>query len=241
MFDPTYSEYGRLLSEFVKPRLVDYAGLASSRASLKRVVTSFAFLASDTLQTLSTEARMAFYINAYNAITLLSIVEVYPLESIHEIEGVWDTRRWNVAGEQLTLDQIEHDILRPQFQDPRVHFALNCASVGCPPLQSIPFQAGALSEQLDNASRSFLNDTTRIRYDVSSGVLHISELFKWFAADFLTQEKSEESSESFSAQESAIVNYIAKSITENSAAQNFRSANRISYSPYDWSLNDIKR
>ncbi|MFQ5607806.1 MAG: DUF547 domain-containing protein, partial [Candidatus Zixiibacteriota bacterium] len=114
-FDPTYSSYAQILSDYVKGRRVDYAGLRAAQKSLRRVVDGFGSLPKDSLGAMSESSRISFYINAYNAITLMSVVEAYPVKSIKDISGVWKKRKWSVAGQKLTLDEIEHQRLRKDY------------------------------------------------------------------------------------------------------------------------------
>lgn len=159
-FDSTYTNYARLLADVVRGRLVDYAALKTSQAELEQVVADFGALESDKLAAMSNEAKTAFYINTYNAITLLSVTEKYPVKSIKDISGVWNKRKWTVAGQELTLDDIEHKRLRKELSEARIHFAVNCASIGCPPLAPVPYFPHTLSDQLDESCQTYFNDTT---------------------------------------------------------------------------------
>lgn len=135
---------------------------------------------------------MAHWINAYNLFTLKAVVDhypirgswlsIYPKNSIRQIDGVWTRLRWNAGGRQVTLDDIEHHLLRPEFTDPRVHFAVNCASIGCPPLAREPFRGEAVGAQLDAAAVRYLAGATGL---VESGTtLRLSRIFKWYGSDF---------------------------------------------------------
>ena len=128
---------------------MDYERLKANRSVLDRVVAGLNADAARGEPSWRRDQRMAFWINAYNALTLQAIVNHYPIRgggwfsrgpspSIRQIPGVWTTLKWPVAGKTVTLDDIEHKILRPQFAEPRIHFAINCASVGCPPLAARP-------------------------------------------------------------------------------------------------------
>ncbi len=131
-FDPEYTHWTAVLSGFVGGEQVDYTALKADRASLDAFIDQLATISPEELGRMTRDEKMAFWVNAYNGITLRSVVDSYPVSSIKEIDGVWKKQLWLAAGRKLTLDQIEHEILRPEYKDPRVHFAVNCASIGCP-------------------------------------------------------------------------------------------------------------
>jgi hypothetical protein len=168
--------------------------------------------------------QKAFWINAYNALTLASVLEKYPLKSVnydfsHEekAKGFWD-RPYPVGGAEYSLNQIENVILRPHFSDPRIHFAINCASLGCPPLQPRAFDASDLDTLLEDATRDFLNDRTKgVVWNSKSRKLALSPIFQWYAEDF-----------------GAIPDFIAR------YRPDIRDFNgKIAFLMYDWSLNDV--
>ncbi len=131
---------------------MDYSALKRSRTALDAVVAAFAEPTAEQERGWTRDQRLAYWINAYNLFTLRAIVDHYPIRSalftlqprnsIRQIDGVWTTLTWRAAGRTVTLDDIEHRILRPEFKEPRVHFAVNCASVGCPPLAAEPYLRG---------------------------------------------------------------------------------------------------
>ena len=149
-FDHGYSDYAQLLARYVQGSGVAYAALKADRGALDRVTAQFDAPAAREAGW-TREQRMAFWINAYNAFTLRAIVDAYPIQSrwftrqprnsIRQIRGVWTTPRWRAAGRSVSLDDIEHHVLRPGFQDARIHFAVNCASVSCPSLAAEPYRA----------------------------------------------------------------------------------------------------
>ena len=176
--------YARLLERHVHQGVVDYRGLKQEEPLLDRYLDILAAVDPDRL---APDERFAFYVNAYNAWTLKLILNHYPgISSIKEAGRLWQSpwkkKLARIDGGMLTLDEIEHDILRTQFKDPRVHFAVNCASKGCPPLYSIPFNGQDLDRQLDHVTRSFINDPAR--YRLEDDVLFVSRIFKWFGEDF---------------------------------------------------------
>jgi hypothetical protein len=182
-----HTVYAKLLKKYVRDGFVDYKGLKTEEAQLDAYLR---LLDKTDTKALSRNEQFAFYVNAYNAWTIKLILSAYP-----GIESIWDLGSrilpWkspfkkklaSIEGEKVSLDDIEHGILRPRFRDPRVHFAVNCASRSCPPLRSEPYRGEILDEQLDDATRSFLNDSKHNRLE--DNTLYVSEIFKWFAGDF---------------------------------------------------------
>ena len=161
---------------------VDYAGLKRDRAALDAYLNTLAGTAPD--RSWSRDARLAYWINAYNAATLQLIVDNYPLKSIQDLDGgkPWDVRRVELGGETYTLNAIENEIIRPRFNEPRIHFAVNCAAKGCPPLRNEAFVPERLDAQLREQTERFLNDS---RYtSVEGGTLKVSKIFDWYGSDF---------------------------------------------------------
>ncbi len=179
--------YAQLLQQYVVDGKVDYVGLKQEEAQLDRYL---AYLnASDPAQ-MARNDQFAFYINAYNAYTLKLIIKNFengqPPESIKDIGSFfskpWSIKFVKIAGKTTTLDTIEHKILRPTFKDPRVHFAVNCASKSCPPLASTPYSGTELEQQLEASARAFINNSRENRLE--GNILYVSSIFKWFKEDF---------------------------------------------------------
>jgi hypothetical protein len=179
-----HSLFGRLLAAYVNNGVVDYKGLKVHEADLDRYLTG---LAAVDPAALPAPERFAFYVNAYNAWTIKLILMHYPgIASIKEtgsfFRSPWKKRFVALEGRTMTLDEIEHDTLRAEFKDPRIHFAVNCASKGCPPLYHEPFEGRTLEHQLDDATRRFINDPAH--YRLEDGTLYVSKIFEWYGEDF---------------------------------------------------------
>jgi hypothetical protein len=204
--------------------LVDYAGLASERAALDAYL---ALLASAPFFELGRDEKLALLLNAYNAFTLRLILDHRPLASIKDIPSArrWDDRRWRLAGETLSLDQIEHERIRPRFQEPRVHFALVCAARGCPPLRAEASVGERLEAQLAEQMRRVHGDERWLRFDPASQTLHLTRLYDWYEGDFLRAAPSVEE-------------YVAAHELSVRAALGAGRRIRIRWLPYDWSLNE---
>jgi hypothetical protein len=176
--------FGELLDKYVHEGVVNYAGFKAEENKLDRYL---AVLENTNSDTLGRKEQFAFYINAYNAWTIKLILTGYPgVKSIKDLGSIfqspWKREFVRINGKTLTLDEIEHKILRPRFKDPRVHFAVNCASKSCPPLISQPYRGTVLDAQLDRVTGKFLNSPGN--YRLEGDTLWVSSIFKWFADDF---------------------------------------------------------
>ena len=178
------SLYADLLKKYVKNGVVDYQGFKNEVNTLDRYLK---VLENTNSKNLSREEQFAFYVNAYNAWTIKLILSGYPgLKSIKDLGSLfkspWKKKISRLDGGIITLDDIENNILRPRFKDPRVHFVINCASKSCPPLGSEPFQGATLNQQLDDRTGAFINNVSRNRLEGKT--LYASRIFKWFSDDF---------------------------------------------------------
>lgn len=178
------SIYAELLASHVRNGVVDYQGIKNNE---KKLDAYLELLAAVDPERLPRNHRFAFYINAYNAWTIKLILSGYPgVESIKDLGSLfsspWKKKICRINGKVLSLDEIEHGILRPRFKDPRVHFAVNCASKGCPKLISMPYDGDRLESQLNEVARAFVNN--RKKNYINGNTLYVSSIFKWFAEDF---------------------------------------------------------
>jgi hypothetical protein len=177
--------YAELLAAVVEPQrgFVDYDTLSSRVAQLDRVVAS---LGDAQLDGLTDDQRLALMINAYNAFTLKLIVDHMPIDSILDIpaDERWKAQRWRFAGRTVTLDQLEHQVIRVNWDEPRIHFALVCAAAGCPPLRDEPFRGRTLDAQLDDQCRHAHRLTKVIDFDPSANIATLTPLYGYYAQDF---------------------------------------------------------
>ena len=226
--DVDHSGFDQALKTYVDDKgLVDYNGIAGDRA-FKAYVQS---LQSADLASMSRDGQLAFWINAYNAVTIDKVIRFKPKKSVREtlIPGVWTgtkfftTREHTVAGNQLSQDDIEHEILRKQFKDPRIHFAIICASSGCPPLPRFAYTEKNVQAKLEAETRAYINSQRGTRIDDAENTLYLSKLFDWFAGDFEYKSGS-------------VLEYIKPYLEEET--RGFLNRNpTIAYLDYDWSLN----
>jgi hypothetical protein len=217
--------YGELLLKYVRDGKVDYAGFKTEEAKLDRFLKILENVAPAGL---SRNEQFAFYANAYNAWTIKLILSGYPgVTSIKDlgslIKSPWKKEIVHIDGDVISLDHVEHDILRPRYKDPRVHFAINCAAKSCPPLRPEPFSGKILDRQLEDSTRSFINDPKN--YRLEGNELYVSRIFKWFSEDFNDD----------------VFGFFLKYTTGNLKKELEAKSERIvvKYLPYDWSLNEF--
>ena len=248
-FDHNYAAWDAQLKKHVKwlpdnkQSRVNYKGFVAERADLAKTLESFSAVTPAQFASFNKEQQMAFLINAYNAFTIELILTKYPdLKSIKNITTIgspWKKKFYQLLGEERNLDWLEHERLRPNiagggYQDPRIHVAIVCASIGCPALPPEAFTAAKLDSQLEDGMKRFVGDKTRNRY--ADGKLQVSSIFKWFKEDF------EKGYKGFTKVEDVFAKY-ADALSTDTAAQGQIRAKTVSIShlDYDWSLNDAGR
>jgi hypothetical protein len=233
-----HGDYAGLLDAFVEAHedgvnRVRYAALkAGPRATLDRYVAMLEAVDPDRL---GRPEQMAYWINLYNALTLKVVVDHYPVASIRDIDispglfsnGPWQRKLVTVAGEALSLDDIEHRILRPIWQDPRIHYAVNCASIGCPNLQPEPFTAARLEAMLEDGARAYVNHPRGVALvprRFGSDRLTVSRIYDWFVADF-------------GGTHAGVLDHLRQH-AEGATAALLGDVERLDAYRYDWGLND---
>ena len=218
-----HSIYANLLKKYVHQGNVDYRGFKMEESKLDQYLKVLENVDS---KRLSGNEQFAFYINAYNAWTIKLILSEYPgVKSIKDLGNIlrtpWKKKICRIDGDAITLDDIEHHILRPRFKDPRVHFAINCAALSCPFLASEPFLGSTLDRQLDDATRAFINNPKR-NY-LEGNTLYVSRIFTWFSKDFNDD----------------VIGFFLKYADGNlkKELEVKKNSIKIKYLNYDWSLN----
>lgn len=243
-----YETYASVLSSFVDDDgMVAYNELKAGRDKLDTFVNSLGGLDSKDYQKWGDGDKIAFWINAYNACTLRVIVDNYPIKakglkgmfypknSIRQIPGVWDKLKFEIMGRKMTLEHIEHKILRKEFDEPRIHMALVCAAKGCPALRNEPYVGKRLKAQLDEQGRKFLLSKSKFRFDKDGRVLYLSPIFKWFGKDFVKSYGGEKAFKGYNEKDSSVLNFISKYRME---VKDEGKRWKIVYLDYDWSLNE---
>ncbi|MGE0705764.1 MAG: DUF547 domain-containing protein, partial [Vicinamibacterales bacterium] len=204
---------------------VDYGALKQDAGGLDGYIAA---IGKADVDTLGRDERLAFLINAYNAFTLRLILDHYPVDSIKDIpsDQRWDAKRWTIAGGTYSLNQIEHELIRPKFAEPRVHFALVCAAIGCPPLRSEAYTGSRLEEQLSDQSRYVHSHARWFRLDEAKGELSLTALYDWYGGDF-TQKAS------------SVVAYAAQYSPDLVRLINAGKEPRVTFLDYSWKLNSV--
>ena len=233
-----YQDYAEVLQTYVdKAGLVDYAGLQANRGQLDRFNQSLGAVTPETYAAWNEAEQIAFLSNAYNAFTLQSIIDQDPIkDSIRDIRGVWNKRKFNVAGEEKTLDNIEHDTLRKDFNEPRIHVALVCAAMSCPPLRNEPYLAEKLDVQLDDQTAKFAQSGHGFGLDRQDNRVYLSSIFKWYGKDFI-ETYGVDNEFNGNEQQRAVLNYFSTQLNPQYLQFLKQNEYKVKYLDYDWSLN----
>ncbi len=245
-FDASHAAWTALLQRHVlllrggQASQVRYAGFAADRATLKAYLDGLSALPKASFDGWPRTTQMAFLINAYNAFTVELILTKYPaLKSIKDLGSLfsspWKPKWISLFGDKVSLDDIEHGMLRARgrYDDPRIHFAVNCASVGCPMLREEAYAGERLEAQLDEQTQRFLSDRTRNRWNVQRGRLELSKIFDWYGEDFRLGHRGIRSLPAF------VAGHAERLADDEAARARLRSGQaEIDFLDYDWSLND---
>jgi len=226
---PTFdhSAYDELLKKHVRAGgWVDYAGLQQDEQQLDRYVEAVADAPFDEL---GRNEKLALLINAYNAFTLKLILEHYPVTSIQDIpaDQRWTDARWQVGSHRWSLNQIEHEQIRPKFREPRIHFVLVCAAVGCPPLRAEAYTGDRIDEQLADQTEYVHSHDRWLRFEPSENRLHLTKLYQWYGGDFEQVAGS-------------VLQYVARYVPAVKDQLAKGEDIPIRWLTYDWSLNSVE-
>lgn len=242
-FDRTHAGWTTLLARHVRwndggtTTAVDYAAFARDRAALDAYRAELTAVGERDFAAWPVPDRLAFLVNAYNAHTVALVLTRYPdLASIKDLGGLfsspWKQRFFELLGALRSLDDVEHGLIRGGVGagEPRAHFALNCASIGCPALRPEAYRGAALEGQLADQARRFLSDRSRNRFDAAAGRLEVSQIFEWYGKDFTTAAGS-------------VARYLAgyaAALADDPAAERriAAAAAPVAFLDYDWRLND---
>ena len=244
-FDHSHAAWAALLEKHVvltqggNAAQLRYAGMLAERKSLKVYLDSLSAVTAAEYRSWTKPQELAFLINAYNAFTVELILTRYPeLASIKDLGSVfqspWKRKFFSLLGNERTLDEIEHGLIRAPgaFDEPRIHVALVCASIGCPMLRNEAYTAGRIEAQLEDGMRRFLSDRNRNRFDGASGTLSVSKLFDWYGKDF------DSGHAGFSSLAATFAKYADRLADAPEAQARIRSGDyRLEFLDYDWKLN----
>jgi len=249
-----HSDYAAVLNTYVDDKgMVSYRGLKAHPEKLLSYVRAIAAVPRSRYNRWDANTKIAFWLNAYNGLTLKAIINhypikasffksrIYPKNSIRQISGVWDKLTFDVMGRKLTLEKIEHRILRVEFNEPRIHMALVCAAMSCPRLRNEPYLGDRLDEQLDDQSRTFLGHPEKFRIDRDRDTVRLSPIFKWFDEDFARKHGSSKAVGRHKKKTSSVLRFVAEHLEGADKSYILAGRYRVKYLDYDWSLNEQKR
>lgn len=251
VFAFSYDDYAQMLNTHVNDKgMVSYAKLKANPADLKAFLDKMARLDRAAFDDWPEKDRIAFWINAYNALTLKAIIDHYPIKasglsawtypknSIRQIGGVWDKLKFRVMGKDMTLGEIEHQVLRKDYNEPRIHMALVCAAMGCPRLLHEPYEGAKLDAQFDEQTRDLLRHPKKFSIDRRRRAVHLSPIFKWFGEDFTKTYKPRRGFGDHSDSERAVLHFVSKHLDAADARYLEAGDYKVKYLDYDWSLNE---
>jgi uncharacterized membrane protein YdjX (TVP38/TMEM64 family) len=226
---PTFdhSAFDALLREHVDgDGWVNYEALREDAAALDSYIASVGRAPFDHL---GRDEKLALLINGYNAFTLRLILDHYPVKSIKDIPSAkrWDAKRWRIGSMTLSLNQIEHEQIRPKFADPRIHFALVCAAIGCPKLRNEAYQAARIEEQLEDQTRYAHSHNRWFRYQPGAKEVHLTKLYDWYGSDFKQVAGS-------------VIQFAARYSKSLQTSLGTSTKPRVRWLDYDWTLNDAR-
>ena len=233
-----HSVFTEILQKYSFNGLLDYDGLTKEK-KLDFYLDKLSNVNPDDL--ISDSEKIAFWINVYNAFTIKVIVNNYPVESINDLHTggrilghifsttIWDDDFININEKELSLNDVEHEILRKDFKEPRIHFGIVCASISCPNIRNEAFTSERLNFQLEQEAIKFFNDDTKNKFDRNNQEAYLSKILDWFSEDF--GENDEE-----------ILLYVAKFLDEDLASDIIQNVGdwSVDYLDYDWGLNEHK-
>lgn len=251
-FDQRHTLLDQVLQEHVTHGLVNYRALKVAPQVLDRYLRTLATIDPDDYARWTRQEKLALWINAYNAYTLRAILDHYPIsrslladpllqyppDSIRQIPGVWSRLRWKVMGREYTLDHMEHVTLRKTLNEPRIHFVLVCASMGCPLLESHAFDAAHLEERLEQAAHNYLYRDSKIRIDTQAHSVRLPRIFEWFAEDFTVLPDSAGHVARFPRQIAGPLTWVYRYANPQDREFIRRGDFQVDYLDYDWALNE---
>jgi hypothetical protein len=232
-FDHAHTAYAEAIRGLVSDAGVDYAALAG-RDRKAKLDAYVAEVATADLAAMTDAQKLAFYIDAYDALTLELVLESGPPASIRDLDGgeVWDTRRFVVGGESLTLNQLEHERIR-ELGDGRVHAVVSCAAKGCPPLPPEPILAATLDAQLDEAARRWARTNA---FAIDGRTVRLSRVFEWYAADFAEEGKGDLANVDGAAEDALW--FLSRYVDDATRRELLSGSLTATWTDYDWALND---
>ncbi len=256
-FDQDYKQFGHELKQYVEFGNIHYNNWKAHQAGLDKFLKSIEHLDPKEYETFSRDEKLAFWLNTYNALTIKTVLDYYPIhgtlpnyppDSFRQIPNDWECVQFKVMGSGITLYAIEHEKIRLELPDPRTHFAEVCASRSCAQITAEPFVGAKLQKQLEDATRRFMADSDNIQIDAKKDSFMASRIFSFFTLDFAKKGAAKPANgKAFVApqDEEIIADYVTPFLNENQkqALAKVRQAKpmHFDYLPYDWALNDADK
>ena len=248
-----HSDFNLVLYKYVKDGLVDYKALKENSDLLSHYLNQIENINPSDFENWPENEKIAMWTNAYNAITLHGILLNYPIKggsifskvrfpknSIRQIKNFWDTVFIKVMGKELTLNDIEHSILRKKYKDPRIHFVLVCASIGCPSLENQAFDGESLEKRLEKATLNFIQNPEKVKIDIEKNALYLSSIFNWYKKDFTATDVALEKFNIYDKKHRGILNFISNYLSQDDVLLILKDKKNIKFLDYDWALNEQK-
>lgn len=247
-FDHSHKLLSAELNKYVDDSLVHYRKWKDHPEGLNKYIDLLAAIDPEEYTKFSENEKKALWINAYNALIIKIVVDHYPVHgskpyyppnSARQIPDLWEAYQFKVAGKEVNLYGIEHRIIRKEFKDPRMHFAVVCASKGCPILRKSAYRAETLDNDLDVATRTFITDPKHVQFDPEQKLVRVSLIFHWFPLDFVQATGFKKVKWLPPSEDEIVLSYVL-SFASPEVRQKFADLKgvHVVYMPYDWSLND---
>lgn len=232
-FDHSYAEWDKMLKSYVVMNgpisTVKYKAWKADRAGLDNFTNSLSAVSKADYNKWNDKQKLSFLINTYNAFTVKLILDNYPVKSIKDLgsflKSPWKKKFFKLFGEDSYLDYVEHEVIRKDFKESRIHFAVVCASIGCPQLLNEAFTEAKIDAQLEAGAKAFLSDSTRNRWNKEKNLLELSSIFKWYGDDFKKSDGS-------------VQNFVSTRMGKDSTEIEMIKKAKIDFLSYDWNLNE---
>jgi len=251
IFDHSYQLFADQLVKYLENGEVHYKRWQGDQAGLNQFLAELSALSPEQYQHFSVDQKKAFWINAFNALTIKVVLDNYPIKgnqsqyppsSFRQIPGEWENGKFKIMGKPINLYDIEHERLRHDFPDPRVHFAVVPAARSCARLSPRPFVAAGLDQRLDQCTREFFADPNNLTVNPDNGIMRVNKIFSWFTLDFASKAGYAKRTFPPPMDQDIIASYVSFYVPteERDVIDKFRKQDKLvlDYLPYDWALND---
>lgn len=235
-----YKDYAKVLNQVVtKKGLVNYKALIKDHSYLDRFILSLESISPEEYEFWTDEDTIAFWINLYNALSIKTIIDNYPLTNLEKKQYLWKKNNFIIMGKKISLEHIKHEILRKEFNDPRILMALCDGTRGSGIIRNRPYTGKNLSQQLSQQSELFINSINNFEIILNDSQIYISPIFKWYGKDFIKNYSTDKKYKGLKKTERATMNFIEHYLTPEKRNYLYSKIYFIDYSEYNWQLNDI--